>query len=207
MAPSLGAVGAKALGRPKASICPSSIPNLLGAWGPASAPLGPQKPKCRTRMSSRAHRSHPGVLGTRSCSPWLAGAGYHGPSRPVPPAASPPLGGRFRPPDQSAHPQGGSAEANNLSWKPSQGRSGLPPCPAPQRPSAQPQTYHCPPAASARAPSNHLPRMIQQIFPPWGEKQGCKKKITMSDYKAPTVGQAPGGEIRVPLCPQSPSGR
>lgn len=80
VAPSLGAVGAKVLGRPKASICPSSIPNLLGAWGPASAPLGLQKPKCRTRMSSRAHRSHPGVLGTQSCSPGLPLPAIMGPA-------------------------------------------------------------------------------------------------------------------------------
>lgn len=36
VAPSLGAVSAKALGRPKAPTCPSPIPNLLG---PSQGPV------------------------------------------------------------------------------------------------------------------------------------------------------------------------
>lgn len=79
VAPSLGAVGAKALGRPKASIGPAPSPPA-GSLGASQCPTGPQKPKRRARMSSRAHRSHPGVLGTQSCSPGLPLPAIMGPA-------------------------------------------------------------------------------------------------------------------------------
>ena len=88
----------------------------------------------------------------------------------MPICGRPSSGSKFQAPELSERPQGSSAEANNLSWKPSQlGVSSLPaPC-APQ-PSLRLITALQLPHPTA--PSNHLPWMIQQIFPPWGEKQG-----------------------------------
>lgn len=136
--------------------------------GPGAHPL-----PCWGHKRPSAERGWPReALGAWSQSPLLA-VGAHRPSRPVPGDSQDahawlaPLWAAWKvpAPDLSGRP----LLSKNLSWK--LPHWGFPPRPAPQRPSAQPHTYHRPAAASP-GPSNHLSGMIQQIFPPRGEKQG-----------------------------------
>lgn len=149
-------------------------------WGPGSRPVGP----------CHVHPAHSQLSGP--CGPVPAGSqGAH--LQPCPPLDC--AGGQVKAPELSVPGQ----LCRTAILAGNRHSSGFPP----QRPSAgltliaalqlpRPQPLQPPPPVS------------QQVLPPRGEGRNKGEKITMSDYKAPTVGQAPGREIRVPPALKAP---